>query len=486
MTWTLLALALVSPWRAARWAVYLATTISIGQFVVATIRAVDRVDGGQRLRWRGPPRRLLARSDPATFTGLTASLLAMAVAILVIAPFAMMETRALGLQATADGWRAVHRPLVYLMNGVLQRGTFGDDPGLYLLAPLVAALHLTSSQIDRLVAVIVALAFAGAVSMLAAVVRRQPYAALRMTALAPSIVLSAGLLWLTGNVYPFPAIAALAGLVLLFAERMGQLRSDRALAMALGGFALLAVVATLFRLTTVAVSASVLACALVLFRHQRLRRQLLRAVALLVVLVGPTLVRRGVTAYRDAGFRGREASAPLLDYHMLWHSLYIGLGVRPNAYGIVYVDSSAQNYVQRIDPSAVYHSPRYESRLRERVVQLVRDDPQFVARQLSYKAAILLAPLLVLMPLLWRQRRVRQSAPARGFLLSGVVVALAGLLPGWLVVPMPTYAAAGLLVVLFLAPLTLLVAMRDGTAAQLDARAREVERREMERETVLA
>lgn len=478
MTLTL-TLAFVSPWRVARWAMILVAMASSGVFVLATIRAVDAVDRGRRLPWRGPTRRLLARSDPRAFTGLTVTLIAVAVAILVIAPVAMMDSRALCLQATSEGWRAVHRPLVYVVNGALQRGTFGDDPGLYLLAPLVATLRLTTSQASRLLAVIGALGVAGAILLLSAVVRRQPYHALRLTALGPSIFLSAVLLWFSGNVYTFPAIAALVGLVLLFAERMGHLRSDRTLAMALGGFVLLSVVATLFRMTTVAVSASVLACGLVLFRHERTSRRALRVAALLGVLLGPPMVHRGVTAYRDAGFRGREASAPLLDHHMFWHSVYIGLGVRPNKYGIVYSDSSAGNYVQRIDAAAVYQSPQYEARLRERVIQLLREDPLFVARQFAYKAALLGAPVLILVSLLWRQRRVRQSAPARGFMLSAAVVALAGLLPGWLVVPTPSYVAAGILVVLFLAPLTLLVAMRDGTAARLEASAR-AERRQLE------
>ena len=93
--------------------------------------------------------------------------------------------------------------------------------------------------------------------------------------------------------------------------------------------------------------------------------------------------------------------------HPLWHTVYIGLGVVKNRYGITYNDSSAADYVASVDPHAVYVGATYESILRRRVLHLLWSDPGFIARAEWYKVRHLAGtsvsrfwPLLVMIPLL--------------------------------------------------------------------------------------
>jgi hypothetical protein len=76
------------------------------------------------------------------------------------------------------------------------------------------------------------------------------------------------------------------------------------------------------------------------------------------------------TGVLDLAYQARAArmgSRPIADHgvagvtkwsdptgHPFWHTVYIGLGVIPNRYGIAYDDSVAIAYVHKIDPSAQY------------------------------------------------------------------------------------------------------------------------------------
>jgi hypothetical protein len=395
--------------------------------------------------------------------------LLLAVAIVAIGPRALMQSRTDGLYATILGWTETHRPLVYRMHGGLNRGTFGDDPGLYLLAPALTALGRSAVDGSWFVAAIAAVAYAATSLWLVQVVRGRASLAGRHTALVPVIVVGAWAIRTTGDVYAFPAIAALIGLVLLFAEMTGRLRSDRRLAGALAMYVATAVACTLFRGTTLAVTATIVLVSLWLFRAQSRARQAMRLAALLVVAIGPSIVRVGISSYRDAYFRGQEATAPHLDQHMFWHSIYIGLGVVPNKYGIIYRDSSAMNYVHRTDPTARYQSARYEAVVRDRVIELARHDAAFVARQHLLKAAVLALSFVILLPLVPRRRLVWGQEQARELFVASGLVALAGLLPGLLVVPVLNYAIAGVMVLLFMTPLVLMVALADEAAMSAPA-----------------
>lgn len=80
------------------------------------------------------------------------------------------------------------------------------------------------------------------------------------------------------------------------------------------------------------------------------------------------------------------AAVSSLGSHVLWHSIYIGLGWFPNPWGITYSDWSGIAAT-----SAQYASPEYEAALRSLVFQRIGERPDWFALQLAGKLAQALA-----------------------------------------------------------------------------------------------
>ena len=141
---------------------------------------------------------------------------------------------------------------------------------------------------------------------------------------------------------------------------------------------------------------------------------------------------------RDAFFTQAQISTPNTpNQHLLWHSIYIGLGYLPNNFGIIYKDECAAAKVRSIDPTVVYCSQGYEAILRRETLKFVRQHPGFVLKTLAIKFAATLKYFLLAANFgLLALPRARLPRP----LLAAFAVALAvGSLPGLLVVPNAAY-----------------------------------------------
>ena len=77
---------------------------------------------------------------------------------------------------------------------------------------------------------------------------------------------------------------------------------------------------------------------------------------------------------------------PISVAHPLWHALYLGLGYRPNSYGIEWNDTFAWEKVKSVDPKAVYLSDEYNRILKEQYLSILKNDPGFVARNFLLKS----------------------------------------------------------------------------------------------------
>lgn len=120
---------------------------------------------------------------------------------------------------------------------------------------------------------------------------------------------------------------------------------------------------------------------LVLVAHERAwGRRAALAVPLLVAYVAiGSLAIPALRSERDHAIGHPELSGLYINRHATWHSVYIGLGYRPNRYGIRYNDDVAYAEAARLRPGVRPYSAEYESVLRARVLHLARSDPSFVA-----------------------------------------------------------------------------------------------------------
>ncbi|MBR0735768.1 hypothetical protein JQ581_02415 [Bradyrhizobium liaoningense] len=183
--------------------------------------------------------------------------------------------------------------------------------------------------------------------------------------------------------------------------------------------------ATLFRqaIGMMGVAASVAATAVHVFFSGR--RYILAHVALLLAIViaykAPYLVHR----VRDVAY-GLQ-SARFIEEHGPWHSVYIGLGVDKNPFGIRWDDDSGIETVKRLDPGIVFGTPAYFEALKQEYLRIVRTYPRQVLEVYMVKLGhalrqrlpplnlpmvlpILLALLIAMISRFWIARRLSLNA----------------------------------------------------------------------------
>jgi hypothetical protein len=156
-----------------------------------------------------------------------------------------------------------------------------------------------------------------------------------------------------------------------------------------------------------------------------------------------------VRAYRNHVIHEPSFGSRWPTQHPFWHNAYIGLGYLPNRYGIEWNDSVAADAVQRDRPGTGFLTKEYEATLRHRYVQLTRDDPGFVLRNMWTKSRVLVAdaisrfwPAFIILPVAAivgaRRRSIRVA------LLVSVPAALVGALAPVLTIPYIAYQLAWL------------------------------------------
>jgi hypothetical protein len=161
-------------------------------------------------------------------------------------------------------------------------------------------------------------------------------------------------------------------------------------------------------------------------------------VALLALLAWK--VSLPLLTYRD--FAYGVPPSTMVTTHGTAHSLFIGLGVVENEWGIQWLDGYASDQVAKIKPDVSYASPEYFAVLKKLYVERLLDDPMevlgiYVAKAklvLSMPFPELLAPLCILIGLLavdvaWlsRQRSSLVSADRLHLLISALCLGFVGL-----------------------------------------------------------
>ena len=169
-----------------------------------------------------------------------------------------------------------------------------------------------------------------------------------------------------------------------------------------------------------------------------------RVLLLLCLFAGmpiPVLLTRAIENRAEAYMVAHQPGyQPLIRQHVLWHSVYIGFGYLNNDFGLTYHDQVAAAKVASIDPTVPYCSAEYERILKRATFQFVRAHPAFALDTLAAKAGVLLFFLIryanIGLIAAWRSRRPRAWDAAFGAAMA------VGVLPGLLVVPVPSYVTS--------------------------------------------
>lgn len=347
----------------------------------------------------------------------------------------IMPWRLSNLEATVRAFLQTGVPLVRVgPTGLYSPANPTDDPGLFLFVPWIAKLFGVDAVAGKdalLIGIVVVAFLTGAAGILWGFRTRagKIVGVLGLAALA-AVTLK------VGDVYTVSS-AVLMGLV-PWVIGVTRNPSQRALLWlgAAGGLA--AGWANLMRSQagTAAVLVTVLAIALLrdVPWKRRFASLALVATGLLVVAVSLAAVEARRDAYLETVPRD---PAPAAVGHPFWHTVYIGLGYVPNAYGLAYDDRIAEAKVESIAPGEAIGSKRYERILRDEVLALVKSDPSFIARVEVAKAARIAIFLLAFANiglLAW----VLARPPAVEWLPVTAALAYTAL-PGFVAIPRPDY-----------------------------------------------
>jgi hypothetical protein len=127
-----------------------------------------------------------------------------------------------------------------------------------------------------------------------------------------------------------------------------------------------------------------------------------------------------------------------LNHHLFWHTAYFGLGYLTNPYVSALRDSVAVEYVQSVDPAAIYGGEEYEGILRSRVEEILHRDRRFIFYTVAAKAGVLACMLLLCMNigLVAAILRPKPLGTESSFWLAIAFAAI----PGIVAIPVPPYA----------------------------------------------
>jgi hypothetical protein len=148
------------------------------------------------------------------------------------------------------------------------------------------------------------------------------------------------------------------------------------------------------------------------FLRRRVQKPFVPCLLLILACIPSVTFEQSITARRDAALARVGQSAKSQNSHLLWHTVYIGLGFIPNSEVSEYRDGVAADKVRSIDPTVTYASTNYEAIIKQEVWNIAKRKPLLVTGILLAKAGIVISLAMILFfpvrrlmftegPLLW-------------------------------------------------------------------------------------
>jgi hypothetical protein len=349
----------------------------------------------------------------------------------------IMHKRYLSVVEAIAGLQQTGVPLVAAQKGVLDSANVNDDPGLYYFVPLLAQrFHLPAdAAIDVFLGGMLGLAVLLGLLGCWLFLRTWPG---RLAALV-QVALVGGVALVTGDVYVAP-VAAVVGGVPLFLYFVARGRADVPFGLFLFAVGVGTAIAQTVRTHAGTPVWLLIVTWLVLgFRAPRGRK--LALVGSLVCGIVAWQAFFGTRIDRRDAYLVRHQPGYVLQHrdHIVWSSIYEGLGFLSNNHGLVWNDEAAGANIDRIAPGLRFTSPEYEQVVRGEVLRIAREHPYFTARTLFAKLGVMGMYLLfsahlgLLAAMLSARSLVRDASFWPAMALAGV--------PGVLVMPWHGYVS---------------------------------------------
>jgi hypothetical protein len=332
------------------------------------------------------------------------------------------------------GWNETGVPLVGKFNNRWEAVPCGDDTGLFYIVPLLA--RQTGWSADRsldafLLGMIVVSATAGVAGLWLTASGIWP----RLLAVVP-IAGAAYLSYKMGDVYVVQGSVLLISIPWLLYVLKGDVRPWlRFLIVFLVGISL-----GLAQWIRTQSGSPVLLFFAILVFFSLLRRsiKILLSATLLIGMGLPLLYAQFPLHERDSFLALHQAGYRVaVNHHLFWHAAYLGLAYLTNPYVSAFRDSVAVEYVEALDPAAIYGGKEYEQILRSRVKEIIHRDHKFVFYTVAAKCGVLASMLLLCINVGLAAARVHPK-PLGTELAFWLAMTFAAV-PGIVVIPAPQY-----------------------------------------------
>jgi hypothetical protein len=271
--------------------------------------------------------------------------------------YRLMDIRYKELCLTLAGHDASGQPLVALQNGHFFASNYCDDQGIAWLIPaLIRAFHLTLDEgIDL---------FFDAALGLSLILGLLGFFLLFRDAISRAIAAGGlGLLflgtWMAGDVSMFYVIPAVA-VVPLFLWSTRKATSSVIFIIFLFFSGALIGISNIVRSHSGTATLIFLVFVLLMGERPAVKWKIILCAVLLAGMAGSYLAYEHAFAQQTEFLSRREpATTPPQRGHVLWHSVYIGLGFMQNPYVPAYEDGVGFRKAHSIDPTVVVFSPEY-------------------------------------------------------------------------------------------------------------------------------
>jgi hypothetical protein len=332
------------------------------------------------------------------------------------------------------GWNETGVPLVGRFDGRWEAVPCGDDTGLFYIVPLLA--RQIGWDVDRsldvfLEGIIVASAATGLLGLWLTASRVWQ----RMLAVVP-IVGGAYLAYKMGDVYVVQGSVVLMLIPwLVYAVKTGVRGQLRFLIVTLSG-----IILGLAQWIRTQSGSPVLVFFVVLVCFSSLRRstRILLATTLFFFMSLPLLYAEFPLHQRDSFLALHQADHRVaLNHHLFWHTAYLGLGYLTNPYVSAFQDSVAVEYVEALDPAAIYGGKEYEELLKSRVKEIIKRDHKFVFYTVAAKCGVLVSLLVLCINL--GLAAARAHPKPLGTELAFWLAMMFAAVPGIVAIPVPQY-----------------------------------------------
>lgn len=326
-------------------------------------------------------------------------------------------------------------PLVGKWSGRWEAVPCGDDSGLFYIVPLLAKTMRWSADRALNVFYIMVLLFSTVVGLIGFILCRGGWQ-VRLTRVI-AIIAAVYVMYKAGDVYLVQGAAALIAVPWIYY----WYKERRATFWTVVVFFVLGIILGIAQWVRSQSAVPVVIFAMILFGFSSLKStwKILLIIVMLIGIAMP-LTYANILRHRRNAFLAAQTSnfQPALDHHLLWHTVYVGLGYLNNPYVSGWKDVVAADYVQSVSPSPmiVYGGEEYENILKWRVLNIIKNHPQFIFYTLAAKSGVLISFLVLCMNI----SMINMISQCRQAVEVAFVTAIAySAIPGLIAIPVPQY-----------------------------------------------